>query len=544
MSHTPRIELRGAAFGYGGAAVISGVDLTVTEGDFIGVLGRNGSGKTTLLRGLLGLLEPMAGRARHAGARMGYVPQRETLDVVFPVSVEEVVQMGALGRLDRLRRLGGDERHVIEGALERVGLLHRRGELFSSLSGGQRQRALIARALVVRPDVLVLDEPTSGVDTPTAERILELLTGLNQEDGLAIVIVSHQLAMTRTVRPSRPVDRRRRGAERECRGDARTRAPRGVLRPAHPGGELVDVGWGTIWELFHFAILSALCAGIVCPLVGAFLLVRRTGFYGVALPQFAATGVAFGWALPVWGASLGWSSIDLELIALESPHAVKNYLLLMAGLFTFGGLFVLLLVDAKKETETGRVAAAFALASAVTILLAAVSPHGAEVIEQLLRGEILTADLHEFDTIAVAYGLVLVMLVLARRDLLLVSFDRELGRILEKRVRGIEGLFLTLTGITVSVGVLIVGPVVVFGLLVLPPLAAHGLARSMRGYLWLSSALGVLAALGGVLLSFRLDWPLGPSLVVVAAAELPLTWLAARLRAGGYAGAPAGSRSG
>ena len=292
----------------------------------------------------------------------------------------------------------------------------------------------------------------------------------------------------------------------------------------------MEVGWTTIWELFHFAILSAVCAGIVCPLVGVFLLVRRTGFYGVALPQFAAAGVAFAWALPVWGMALGWTSIDLEVASIESPHTVKNYLLLLAALFTFGGLFALLLLDAKKETETGRVAAAFALASAVTILLAAVSPHGAEVIEQLLRGEILTSDLHEFETIFVAYGLVLAVLLLYRRDLLLVSFDREMGFILEKRVRSIEGVFLTLTGITVSVGVLIVGPVVVFGLLVLPPLAAHGLARSMRGYLFLSSAMGVLAALGGVLLSFRLDWPLGPSLVVVAAAELPVTWSLARLR--------------
>lgn len=290
-----------------------------------------------------------------------------------------------------------------------------------------------------------------------------------------------------------------------------------------------DVGWDTIWELFHFAILSSLCAGVVCPLVGAILLARRTGFYGVALPQFAAAGVAFGWALPVWGMTLGWTVIDLEVAALESPHAVKNYLLLVAGLFTFGGLVVLLLLDRKKETETGRVAAAFALASAVTILLAAVSPHGAEVIDQLLRGEILTCDLHEFETIAASYGLVLIGLLIYRRDLVLVSFDREMALILEKRVRWLEGCFLTLTGITVSVGVLIVGPVVVFGLLVLPPLAAHGLARSMRSFMLLSSVMGVLAAIGGNYLSFELDWPLGPTLVVVAGLLLPASALVARL---------------
>lgn len=307
----------------------------------------------------------------------------------------------------------------------------------------------------------------------------------------------------------------------------------------------MSVDWATIWELFHFAILSALCAGVVCPLVGAFLLVRRTGFYGVALPQFAAAGVAFGWALPVWGMMLGWSHVDLEVLSIEAPHTVENYLLAMAALFTFGGLYVLLLLDRKKETETGRVAAAFALASAVTILLAAVSPHGAEVIEQLLRGEILTSDLHEFETIAVAYGVVLLALLRFRRRLVLVSFDREMARILEVPVRGVEGLFLVLTGVTVSVGVLIVGPVVVFGLLVVPPLAAQGLASSMRAFLVLSSAMGVLAALGGTWLSFRFDWPLGPSLVVFATLELPVAWAVSRLRARPRGGAVAlGARDG
>ena len=292
----------------------------------------------------------------------------------------------------------------------------------------------------------------------------------------------------------------------------------------------MSVDWRTIWELFHFAILSALCAGIVCPLVGAFLLVRRTGFYGVALPQFAATGVALGWALPVWGLGLGWTAVDLEVLSIESPHTVENYLLGMAAACTFGGLWVLLLLDRRKETETGRVAAAFALASAVTILLASVSPHGAEVIEQLLRGEILTSDLHEFETLAAAYGLVLLALVRWRRELVLVSFDREMARVLELPVRRYEGLFLVLTGVTVAVGVLIVGPVVVFGLLVVPPLAAQGLASSMRSYLVLSSALGVLAAMGGTWLSFRFDWPLGPSLVVFACLELPVARLVAARR--------------
>ena len=194
------VRLRGAAFGYAGVPVIQRVDFEVREGDFVGILGRNGSGKTTLLRGILDLIPAMKGSVEREGARMGFVPQRETLDAVYPVTVEEVVMMGAYGRLSGWRRVRREEHARVAAAIERVNLSHKRGDLFASLSGGQRQRALIARALVMRPNVLVLDEPTSGVDRPTQELVLDLLTELNEEDRLAIQIVSHQLEMTRTVR--------------------------------------------------------------------------------------------------------------------------------------------------------------------------------------------------------------------------------------------------------------------------------------------------------------------------------------------------------
>lgn len=229
------LELRDAAFGYGGQPVVSGVDLRVEAGAFLGVLGSNGSGKTTLLRGLLGLLEPLRGRVDHGAARFGYVPQRETLDPVYPLTVEEVVAMGGYGGLRGLKRFRSPERTRARECLERVQLLGRRGALFSKLSGGQRQRALIARALVTRPNLLVLDEPTSGVDQQTQELVLDLLRRLNAEGGLAIVLVSHQAAMTRAVRDVLWV----------ADGTARRRAPGEVpaaeaLEELHdsPGGEV------------------------------------------------------------------------------------------------------------------------------------------------------------------------------------------------------------------------------------------------------------------------------------------------------------------
>ncbi len=194
------LRLTKASFGYAGKPTVAGIDLVIGAGDFVGIVGPNGGGKTTMFRGILGLLPPLVGRVERLTSAVGYVPQRESLDAVFPVTAEEVVQMGAFGRLNRMRRLSHEDKALALESLERVGLVEQRRASFSALSGGQRQRVLIARALMVRPKLLLLDEPTSGVDRSAQSRILDLLVGLN-EQGMAILLVSHQLLMVRdTVR--------------------------------------------------------------------------------------------------------------------------------------------------------------------------------------------------------------------------------------------------------------------------------------------------------------------------------------------------------
>jgi len=193
----PLIRARRAVFGYGGRPVVSDVDLEIYPGLLLGLAGPNGAGKTTLFRGLLGLLPPMGGSVQRSTEAIGYVPQREVLDPVFPLTVEEVVQMGAYGRLRGLRRLAAADRELALLSLRRVGLADHRRDLFSSLSGGQRQRVLIARALMMRPAVLLLDEPTSGVDRPAQRLIFDLLRRLHRDEGLAVLLVSHELGMLR-----------------------------------------------------------------------------------------------------------------------------------------------------------------------------------------------------------------------------------------------------------------------------------------------------------------------------------------------------------
>lgn len=281
-----------------------------------------------------------------------------------------------------------------------------------------------------------------------------------------------------------------------------------------------DLPWDLIWELFRYSILAALVAGLIAPLVGSFLLVRRTGFYGITLPQFAAAGIAFGFAiLPWWEETFGGLMHPTEMG--DDVHLALGYHLQWAGLFTLVGLAIMTWAARKKDgTETGVMAASFAVASSLTILFSQHSAEGDIFVTELLKGEILTLDFHEFEVLALCLGVVAVLLIAFRRELIQTSYDPELAAVLGRKRLLWEGLLILLIGTTVAASVMTVGPIVLFGLLVIPPLAARPFARSMTSFLVLSSGFGLLSAAAGIWTSFHYDWPLGPSIVVTAALGL------------------------
>ena len=193
MSATePLIRVEHVFHTFGERPVLEGIDLDVAEGELLGIVGPSGSGKTTLLRMMLGVIEPTHGHVhRRHGLRLGYVPQVETVNWHFPVTVAEVVLMARTqGR--RWPWPSASEKREVAGILGRLGLDGLGHRHIRELSGGQQQRVFIARALLGRPDVLFLDEPTSGVDVRTRHEVLHLLGSLH-EAGLAIVLSTHDL---------------------------------------------------------------------------------------------------------------------------------------------------------------------------------------------------------------------------------------------------------------------------------------------------------------------------------------------------------------
>ena len=183
-----------ATLGYGRRVVLSDISFDIPSGDFLGLVGPHGAGKTTILRAILGSLAPLAGTVAKAPAlRFGYVPQRDSVDYNFPLKVLDVVMMGRYDRIGLMHRPTREDRDRACAALEHVGIVNLAENPLGALSGGQKQRALIARALVGEPNVLVLDEPTNGMDLVSTTQILGLVRELHERDNLTVLMVSHAL---------------------------------------------------------------------------------------------------------------------------------------------------------------------------------------------------------------------------------------------------------------------------------------------------------------------------------------------------------------
>jgi ABC-type Mn2+/Zn2+ transport system ATPase subunit len=196
------LSLEHVAVGYGRQIVLPDINLSLRHGSFTGLLGANGSGKSTLIKTILGIIPPLGGRVQFGSVQgrphvLGYVPQRDSLDPIYLLSSFEVVLMGTCGRVRAGHRISSTEKEWAHQCLGETGADSLSQKLFSQLSGGQKQRVLIARALATKPDFLLLDEPTSGIDAAARQAVMDVLRRIHEQQQLTILMASHDLPVVR-----------------------------------------------------------------------------------------------------------------------------------------------------------------------------------------------------------------------------------------------------------------------------------------------------------------------------------------------------------
>lgn len=192
------ITLESLAIGYDGQAVLSGISLAIARGSFTAILGANGTGKSTLLKTLLGLQPAVSGQIKITPpAGFGYVPQATQFDPLYPLTGFDVALMGIFGRVGPMRFPSRAEKDFVRDCLRATAAEEFAKKKFSQLSGGQKQRVLIARALATKPDILVLDEPTAGVDVAATHALLEFISQIHEERKLTVLLVTHDLPLVK-----------------------------------------------------------------------------------------------------------------------------------------------------------------------------------------------------------------------------------------------------------------------------------------------------------------------------------------------------------
>lgn len=258
--------------------------------------------------------------------------------------------------------------------------------------------------------------------------------------------------------------------------------------------------------LLRNSVYVSLIVGFACPLVGVFLVLRRMVFLGVALPQISSTGVALALSLHVWSGHF------------SSLHGEDERLAAIAGavIFSLGTIFGLAFLERKGKGQTeGRIGMLYVVSLAASLLLLSQCPQAEQGWMSLFKGQIIAVADGDVALAGITMAVVVATLSFFRREILLVSFDREMAVTLKKNVLLWDVLIYLLIGLTISIGVLTVGPLISFAFLLLPPLIVHPFAKNMTQFAVASSVLGGVTAFAGFWIAYVKDFPVGPTDVVL-----------------------------
>jgi ABC-type Mn2+/Zn2+ transport system permease subunit len=252
--------------------------------------------------------------------------------------------------------------------------------------------------------------------------------------------------------------------------------------------------------LLRNSVYISLLVGLICPLVGVYLMLRRLIFMGVALPQISSCGIAFAFALQAWGVLPHMHDEEHGLAFIGSTLFTLPTILLLSLLARRGG-----------GSVEGRLGMVYVLAGAWSILLLVTNPLGEHGLLDMLKGEIIAVSDADLRQTVTTFAIVVVLFFLFRKEFLLVSFDREMAVTIKKNVLFWDALLFVLIGLAISMAVLSVGPLVTFGFLLIPPHIAHLFARNMKQFAIIASAVGGISAFIGFCLAYRWDFPVGPT---------------------------------
>jgi ABC-type Mn2+/Zn2+ transport system permease subunit len=270
--------------------------------------------------------------------------------------------------------------------------------------------------------------------------------------------------------------------------------------------------------LLRNSVYISLLVGLVCPLVGVYLVLRRLIFMGVALPQISSCGIAFTFALQAWGALAAFHGSEHRLAFLGST------------LFTIPTIIILsFLVRRSRGSVEGRLGTVYVLAGAWSVLLLVTNPVGERGLLDMLKGEIVAISDADVGWTAATFCAVILLIFFFWKEFLVVSFDREMAVTLKKNVHLWDALLFLLIGVTISMAVLSVGPLVAFGFLLIPPLIAHLFAGNMRQFVIIASGLGGFSAFLGFCIAYRWDLPVGPTDVALLGVLYAVSFAARKL---------------
>ena len=277
--------------------------------------------------------------------------------------------------------------------------------------------------------------------------------------------------------------------------------------------------------LLRNSVYTSVLIGLVCPLVGVFLVMRRLVFLGVALPQISSTGVAIALSLPLW---LGFKLTD------HGAHGAHALAFAGSIIFSLTAVLVLAFLERRgRGHPEGRLGTAYVVAAALGILLLSKNPYGEIGWLDMLKGEVIAISNFDLLLTAATLALVLAALALFHKEFLLVSFDREMAMILRKNVVFWDMLLYVLIGLTVSMAVLSVGPLIAFGFLLIPALMAHLFAHNMRQFTMLASLVGGVVAFFGFWIAYQYDFPVGPTDVVLLGVLYAIAWIVVKIAPSG-----------